>query len=333
MAKMITLFFVAFVLTGSVVVAQSTDKRSAEKIITRALIHADTVTMLDLSGMEMDTLPDDIAKLKNLKILYLDENNFRTIPQVVFKLKNLEVLSMRGWGTFDDDTNHHLLTIVPSQIDKLTSLVELNLEKNNITDVPQEFAQLKSLRRLFLYGNGLSAAAVGGISRLYMLEVLDLSANNITGLPASFSNLKNLKYLGLDNEWEEGCPVGDAMGFPNVLCSLTNLEVLSMQGQSIDSVPASIGNLKKLRMLDLYGNQFLYLPESIGNLTELTSLNIGLLCLGNMLKLCDLQFYFPQSICNLQKLKSFFFEGRSIAPKEMDRIKECLPKNLFKTEE
>lgn len=253
---------------------------------------------------------------------------------MVFKLKKLEALSITGWPNYDDDTNHHNLVRISPQIASLTKLNELNLERNNVHDLPPEFAKLRSLKLLYLYENSLSDSAVKIICKLDSLISLDISANDLTGLPANFSNLKKLKYLLIDNRWAEGCPVGESMGFPGVICSLTNLEVLSLQGQGIvDSIPVAIGNLKKLRALDLYANEILYLPESVGNLTELTDFNIGLLCLGNMLPLCDLRFYFPASICNLQKLKTFNFDGRSIAPKEYERVQQCLPKGLISNQE
>ena len=332
MAKVKIALLCLVVFIGNYAIAQDEDTRSAEEMISQALANPDTVTVLNLSDKNMGDLPGSLAKLKNLKILFLDRNNFYSIPQVVFKFKKLEVLSIQGWGEFDNDTNHRSLKYVISEIGSLTNLEELNLERNTISELPPELVKLKSLKRLYLYENSLCDSAVKIICNLDSLETLDISANDLTSLPLSFSTLKKLKNLLIDNQWAEGCPVGEVVGFPKIICSLSNLEVLSMQGQGIDTIPDEIGNLKKLKWLDLSANSFMKIPESVGNLKELTNFNIGLLCLGNMLPLCDLRFYFPSSICNLQKLKNFNIEGRSIAPKEMERIKECLPKGLFSTD-
>ncbi len=333
MPKIKIAFICGFILLTCLLYAQDEDSRPVKEIIAEALANPDTVTVLDLSDKLVDALPEDFAKLKNLKTLFLNRDNLTEIPPVIFKLKNLEALSITGWPYYDDDTNHHTLVRISPQIASLTKLHELNLESNSIHDLPQEFAKLRLLKLLYFNENSLNDSDMKVICKLDSLTSLDISANDLTRLPISFSNLKYLKYLLINNRWAEGCPVGSTMGFPKVICSLANLEILTMQGQAIDSLPVAIGNLKKLKVLDLYANSFLSMPESIGNLKELTDFNIDLLCLGSMSKLCDLHFYFPESICNLQKLKKFSFNSRSIAPKEYERIQKCLPKGLIPNKE
>ena len=47
-----------------------------------------------------------------------------------------------------------------------------------------------------------------------------------------------------------------------------------MDGNKLETLPESIGNLKSLERLNLYGNQLLELPESIINLTSLKILEL-----------------------------------------------------------
>ena len=72
---------------------------------------------LDLTGMNLKTLPPEIAKLKNFKILKCGKIGLEEIPQEISELKLLE---------------------------------ELYLSGNPLKKLPPEIGGLKSLRKLFI---------------------------------------------------------------------------------------------------------------------------------------------------------------------------------------
>ena len=45
--------------------------------------HADTLTMLDLSGNRLRALPDDLPRLRALRTLFCSANPFETLPPVL----------------------------------------------------------------------------------------------------------------------------------------------------------------------------------------------------------------------------------------------------------
>ena len=71
------------------------------------------------------------------------------------------------------DTNQ--LTSLPSEIGKLTNLLELDLDENELTPLPSE------------------------IGKLSMLEILDLQANQLTSLPSDIGRLSNLEVFYHDS--------------------------------------------------------------------------------------------------------------------------------------
>lgn len=68
----------------------------------------------------------------------------------------------------------------------ISSLVYLNLSRNNIEEMPYELGNLENLKQLSLASNGLSHLPAS-ISRLTGLSELDISANSIKELPEPLS--------------------------------------------------------------------------------------------------------------------------------------------------
>ena len=91
---------------------------------------------------------------------------------------------------------HNGISEIPSGINALTSLTNLNLSCNKITVLPPEMAELQNLKKLKLINNGISEIPPG-INALTSLEVLYLSWNRITTLPPEMAELPNLRTLVL----------------------------------------------------------------------------------------------------------------------------------------
>ena len=79
------------------------------------------------------------------------------------------------------------------------------------------------------------------------------------------------------------------------ICHIKNKRViaLSLPNKNLNTIPASIGNLKKLRYLNLAHNNLILLPETIKSLTRLRSLSL----FNNNFK------QLPESISCLKKLR------------------------------
>jgi TonB family protein len=118
---------------------------------------------------------------------------------------------------------------IPTRIELLTSLLQLDLSNNLIDSLPQQFTKLKKLQELVI------------------------PSNRLKNLPSDFGNLESLKILGLaDNRFDS---------FPIELTQLGKLIQLDLGSNQISSIPPEISNLKKLRVLYLPDNELVDFPE------------------------------------------------------------------------
>jgi Leucine-rich repeat (LRR) protein len=138
---------------------------------------------LDLGHNVLSSLPDSMADLQALEILYIHDNRLGDLPAWLGSLRALTYLNVAENG----------LRSLP-ELAGLTSLIELRLMHNRLTDVPP---LPPSLRELHLRGNECVSVpeAVRGLPEL---RVLDLRANQLSGrLPSWLAELPRLEKLDL----------------------------------------------------------------------------------------------------------------------------------------
>lgn len=146
------------------------------------------------TGSAIGSLPIDIGKMINLKVLQANRNDLISVPTVLDQLQSLTHVSL--------STNN--FRVIPEDIINLTNLVALDMSRNMITEVPSGIGALSHLEHLVLYGNRISILP-GEIGDLNSLTLLQLSENRITRLPEEIKNLTNLQDLYLSgNPLEPG---------------------------------------------------------------------------------------------------------------------------------
>jgi internalin A len=133
---------------------------------------------LDLSGLELEELPPEIAKCTQLETLLLTGCDEKKTSE-----------EQTRWLT-------NKLTKFPDAVFQLTNLKILNLNHNPITSIPEDLGQLSNLKQLTLFGTQITQLpeAIGQLSNL---AELDLQYNQITQLPEAFGKLSNLTELNL----------------------------------------------------------------------------------------------------------------------------------------
>lgn len=102
-----------------------------------------SLELLDLSGNNINELPEGIGLLANLEWLYLNNNRLESLPETIGKISSLQRLDLR----------HNKLTYLPRTLSQLTNLREINLSYNQIAKIPHWLCELPQLEKLFLYGN------------------------------------------------------------------------------------------------------------------------------------------------------------------------------------
>ena len=159
---------------------------------------ADTLEVLNLSGNALSTLPDDLPRLKKLRVLFCSENRFTRLPEVLTSCAHLEMVGFKSNRIVD----------VPAAA-LSPRLRWLILTDNQIAALPDAIGDCARLQKLMLAGNQLSAlpeAMRGCVG----LELLRISANQFQALPAWLADLPRLTWLAFG-----GNPVSASPPFPS----------------------------------------------------------------------------------------------------------------------
>jgi hypothetical protein len=145
----------------------------------------DEIFCLDYSFNNLRTFPKTISHYNSLLALHLSNNKIKRINTLPI-FKNLLIL----------DIAHNDLTYLPSNINQLSWIVELNLSFNQLRALPHTLPQLKNLKQLYLRNNKIEYLPMN-MSQMQSLEVIDLSQNALKKLPSCLYKLKNLQAIYL----------------------------------------------------------------------------------------------------------------------------------------
>jgi internalin A len=280
--------------------------------------------VLKLITNELKTLPEELAKLENLKTLNLSGNPLTTIPKSVFEISSLKSLTASRVGLSEIPeairqlTNltklylwKNLIHEIPSVIGQLMDLTVLELRDNQITEIPAVIGQLMDLTVLELRDNQITEIPAV-IGRLTSLTVLTLSHNQIREIPQEIGQLKNLSRLNLiSNQIRE---------IPEFITQLTNLTELYLSNNQITEIPPSIAQLTNLTELYLSNNQITEIPPSIAQLTNLAELSLSGIQITEI----------PQAVGQLTNLTELYLAGNQISeiPAVITQLKNLTLLNL-----
>jgi len=170
------------------------------------------VKVLDLSGIDLDYIPDGIGYLKNLELLNLDGINIKTLPNWISNLQNLRYLYL-------DDSD---IQTLPESIGDLQNLEWLSLNRASVVKLPKSIGKLKNLQALALYDDSLKSLPPSMVN-LQNLRGLYFSGGQLKTLPDWIGNLQNLEELGMM----------EVSYIPNWIGKLKNLETLYISSDHI----------------------------------------------------------------------------------------------------
>jgi internalin A len=182
--------------------------QEARRRITEALKSRDAV--LDLSDLDVSSLPEAICSLSQLQTLSLAGNQLTTLPEAIGRLSELETLYL----------SNNQLTALPEAIGRLSKLQTLYLSNNQLKALPEAIGRLSKLETLYLSNNQLTLLPEA-IGRLSKLQTLSLYNNELIMLPRSLQKLKRLDKLFL-----HGNP---GLELPDEVLGSTFMEVVASQ--------------------------------------------------------------------------------------------------------
>lgn len=117
---------------------------------------------LDISDLNLTTIPEGVTSLLELKELRLCENNITHLPSHILFLSNLDSLQIR----------QNKLTSIAEEFGQLTKLRYLTLCNNNLNALPKSMSKLKSLRILWIRDNPSE-----GVSESLLIALKQLKAD------------------------------------------------------------------------------------------------------------------------------------------------------------
>ena len=232
----------------------------------------------------IDKLFSGSAK-KTIQLLYLSDNNIKTVPASINNLTALGLLDLAN------NNITGMMTAMPA-----TSPVQLILDNNKLTDIPDKFCITDDIESISIADNELTEFPNifdEGPNEKYETPKMNVSGNKITKFKDGFTGLF-VEELNIS----ANCFNGD---FPKALSetksrisfiqaetsgidclptesfeNLESLKALNLLGNSIDSIPLTFNSecLPYLNGVDLSFNSFKRFPMVIFNVSTLNQLYI-----------------------------------------------------------
>lgn len=181
--------------------------------------------------------------------------------------------------------------VLPTALCMLPRLTSLDLSHNGtMTDLPEAFAQLTSLKILIIEGNAFERLPdslcrlpvlevlradmstrmtdLSGLSRLATLHTAEVSAAKSPILP-DFAKLGQLSELKLTR-----CFIGSPITLPDSIGKCATLIELDLKEMGLELLPDDFGLLCHLVDLNLSGNSLTHLPKTMHKLARLRYLEL-----------------------------------------------------------
>ncbi|KHT46749.1 leucine-rich repeat-containing protein kinase family protein [Vibrio sinaloensis] len=144
---------------------------------------ADSLEILDVSNNLLTDLPDWLAELPKLTIVFASQNRFTHLPLVLGRCKQLEMVGFKS----------NKIARVSGDALPL-QLRWLILTDNQIEQLPEALGHRPRLRKLALAGNMIKVLPTS-FDQLENLELVRLSANQLTHFPDVLLTLPKLAWM------------------------------------------------------------------------------------------------------------------------------------------
>jgi hypothetical protein len=144
---------------------------------------SDSLEILDLSGNQLSTLPDDLPRLHKLRVVFCSDNLFTELPEVLGQCQQLSMIGFKA---------NRIAHVLPKALPPL--LRWLILTDNALTSLPIEIGQCDQMQKLMLAGN-LLRSLPDELALCTRLELLRISANQLTELPEWLLHMPRLTWL------------------------------------------------------------------------------------------------------------------------------------------
>ncbi|KAG0132059.1 hypothetical protein HOY82DRAFT_538973 [Tuber indicum] len=160
------------------------------------------------------------------------------------------------------------LSEIPSDVYKMYETTEEGLASNETNDGPKWYESV-DLVRFVGADNDVEAISEDLVKQFGGLASIDMHNNLLTALPHNFGELTELTVLNLTNNKLDNGALG-------VICQISSLVDLKLAKNGLEGeLDPSISRLTNLEILELQENRLESLPSSLGQLSKLHILNIS----------------------------------------------------------
>ncbi|XP_049559153.1 leucine-rich repeat-containing protein 40 [Orcinus orca] len=102
------------------------------------------LTFIDLRNNFLNSLPEEMESLIRLQTINLSFNRFKILPEVLYRIPTLETILI---------SNNQVGSVDPQKMKTMENLITLDLQNNDLLQIPPELGNCVNLRTLLLDGN------------------------------------------------------------------------------------------------------------------------------------------------------------------------------------
>ena len=159
--------------------------------LNQALAFPDKVTRLNLSGMSMESLPQEISLFKNLTYLNLRNNHLKIFPEELSKLQNLKVL----------DVGENLFSSLPQSLSSFESLEELFIDNEQNLDFENSLEAIVTMPKLRILHleNNRAFPTNSSLQKLKNVNSVFVNRSMLRYVPKEIYLMENLKFIDFQN--------------------------------------------------------------------------------------------------------------------------------------
>lgn len=144
---------------------------------------ADSLQALNLSGNALTSLPDDLPRLHQLRVIFASSNRFTELPAVLGQCPQLQMVGFKA-----NQIRSVPAAALPPQLRWLI------LTDNQIEALPASIGDCSQMQKLMLAGNRLQQLP-DQLAQCQQLELLRISANQLGVMPPWLVDLPRLAWL------------------------------------------------------------------------------------------------------------------------------------------
>lgn len=234
------------------------------------------------------------VSLASLEYMNADYNRLPELPDTLTTLTSLTELSLVG----------NQITFMPDGMFIMTNLLRLNLRDNPIKQLPLDFGEFSTLRKLdidlerltlpppeiSLDGFPIMMRYLRDLRKSTKTDILELMGMKLVGIPSEVLDVTTLRKLNLaanrikeiNLRLCEMTLLTELMLSKNLISkvprelfeSLTNLTCLRLDENKISVIPLQVRHMSNLVEFSLHKNMITILPLEMGNLLQLQMLTL-----------------------------------------------------------